>query len=179
MENRQRTKHRLRCEHTFRSINSFQQNIHPLRPYFGMLVLSAYYIQWGFYSWFDLCTIIMLNPENGWNLTSVSSANLLNIIHTSNFSKRSIIFKIGSWNIKERFHMHTLIGFNHFVVQVIRMGLFLVLQSGNTPLHLAVTRGQLGTVKLLLGYRPIFSIPNLVSSRVCYLIFASFVADIL
>lgn len=68
--------------------------------------------------------------------------------------------------------MHTLIGFNYFVVQVIRMGLFLVLQSGNTPLHLAVTRGQLGTVKLLLGYRPIFSIPNLVSSRVCYLIFA-------
>uniref|UniRef100_K1S3G6 Alpha-latrocrustotoxin n=1 Tax=Magallana gigas TaxID=29159 RepID=K1S3G6_MAGGI len=35
------------------------------------------------------------------------------------------------------------------------------LKSGNTPLHLAVTRGQLGTVKLLLGYRPIFSIPNL------------------
>lgn len=47
MENRQRTKHRLRCEHTFRSINSFQQNIHPLRPYFGMLVLSAYYKRGG------------------------------------------------------------------------------------------------------------------------------------
>lgn len=82
------------------------------------------------------------------------------------------LFLKSDLGIKERFHMHTLIGFNHFVVQVIRMGLFLVLQSGNTPLHLAVTRGQLGTVKLLLGYRPIFSIPNLVSSRVCYLIFA-------
>lgn len=51
MENRQRTKHRLRFEHTFRSINSFQQNIHPLRPYFGMLVLSAFYKQWGFNSY--------------------------------------------------------------------------------------------------------------------------------
>lgn len=82
------------------------------------------------------------------------------------------LFLKSDLGIKERFHIHTLIGFNYFVVQVIRMGLFLVLQSGNTPLHLAVTRGQLGTVKLLLGYRPIFSIPNLVSSRVCYLIFA-------
>nr|XP_022296866.1 tankyrase-1-like isoform X8 [Crassostrea virginica] len=35
------------------------------------------------------------------------------------------------------------------------------LKSGNTPLHLAVSRGQLGTVKLLLGYRPMFSVPNL------------------
>ena len=40
--------------------------------------------------------------------------------------------------------------------------LTVLLQSGNTPLHLAVSRGQLGTVKLLLGYRPMFSVPNLV-----------------
>lgn len=150
MENRQRTKHRLRCEHTFRSINSFQQNIHPLRPYFGMLVLSAYYKRGG-------GGLFMYNH------------------HVEPWKWLKSYFKLflkSDLGIKERFHMHTLIGFNHFVVRVIRMGLFLVLQSGNTPLHLAVTRGQLGTVKLLLGYRPIFSIPNLVSSRVCYLIFA-------
>lgn len=151
MENRQRTKHRLRCEHTFRSINSFQQNIHPLRPYFGMLVLSAYYKRGG-----------------GGGLFMYNH-------HVEPWKWLKSYFKLflkSDLGIKERFHMHTLIGFNHFVVRVIRMGLFLVLQSGNTPLHLAVTRGQLGTVKLLLGYRPIFSIPNLVSSRVCYLIFA-------
>ncbi|XP_048739023.2 ankyrin-1-like [Ostrea edulis] len=34
------------------------------------------------------------------------------------------------------------------------------LKSGNTPLHLAVSRGQLGTVKLLLSCRPTFSVPN-------------------
>lgn len=150
MENRQRTKHRLRCKHTFRSINSFQQNIHPLRPYFGMLVLSAYYKRGG-------GGLFMYNH------------------HVEPWKWLKSYFKLflkSDLGIKERFHMHTLIGFNHFVVRVIRMGLFLVLQSGNTPLHLAVTRGQLGTVKLLLGYRPIFSIPNLVSSRVCYLIFA-------
>lgn len=35
----------------FDQLTIFQQNIHPLRPYFGMLVLSAYYKQWGFYSY--------------------------------------------------------------------------------------------------------------------------------
>lgn len=35
----------------FDQLTIFQQNIHPLRPYFRMLVLSAFYKQWGLYSY--------------------------------------------------------------------------------------------------------------------------------
>ena len=36
-------------------------------------------------------------------------------------------------------------------------------QGGNTALHMAVARDQIGTVKILLQYKPLYSVPNNVS----------------
>ncbi|XP_052082487.1 neurogenic locus notch homolog protein 1-like isoform X4 [Mytilus californianus] len=34
------------------------------------------------------------------------------------------------------------------------------LDGGNTALHMAVARDQLGTVKIILGYKPLYAVPN-------------------
>ncbi|XP_062598521.1 poly [ADP-ribose] polymerase tankyrase-2-like [Saccostrea cucullata] len=52
---------------------------------------------------------------------------------------------------------------NQLVEALIRKGAEVngrALKSGNTPLHLAVTRNQLGTTRLLLSYMPTLTVPN-------------------
>ncbi|XP_061186384.1 ankyrin-3-like [Saccostrea echinata] len=52
---------------------------------------------------------------------------------------------------------------NQLIEALIRRGADIngrALKSGNTPLHLAVTRGQLGTTRLLLSCMPTLSVPN-------------------
>lgn len=39
----------------------------------------------------------------------------------------------------------------------------IVFQGGNTALHMAVARDQIGTVKIILGYKPLYAVPNNVS----------------
>ncbi|OPL32949.1 hypothetical protein AM593_10502, partial [Mytilus galloprovincialis] len=33
-------------------------------------------------------------------------------------------------------------------------------EGGNTALHMAVARDQIGTVKIILGYKPLYAVPN-------------------
>lgn len=48
-------------------------------------------------------------------------------------------------------------------VEVVFYIQLLSFQGGNTALHMAVARDQIGTVKILLQYKPLYSVPNNVS----------------